>query len=319
MTEFIDTDVLIIGGGPAGCSCALYTSRSSLKTYILDKNKSVGALAITHKIANYPGVSNEISGSDLLDMMRDQATSYGTNYIRAQVFSLDLSGEHKLVYTPEGVFRSRTIVLATGAMGRTSTLPGEKEFLGRGVSYCATCDAAFYRNEDVLVYGSNQEAVDEALVLTKFAKTVHWVTSGKPSRSTNRVELLTDLPNVKQWERTKLLSIHGSDAGLNFAKVQSTKDKVTFTLDVTGAFLYSTGTLPITDFLHGLIPLRADGGVDVDDNMMTSVPGVWAIGDIRNTPFKQAVVACSDGCIAAMSIDKYLNSRTEFRVDWVHK
>lgn len=186
-------------------------------------------------------------------------------------------------------------------------------------SYCATCDAAFYRNEAVMVYGSNQEAVDEALFLAKFAKTVHWVTSGKPSRSTNRVELLTDLPNVKQWERTKLLSIHGSDAGLNFAKVQSTKDKVTFTLDVTGAFLYSTGTLPITDFLHGLIPLRSDGGVDVDDNMMTSVSGVWAIGDIRNTPFKQAVVACSDGCIAAMSIDKYLNSRTEFRVDWVHK
>jgi thioredoxin reductase (NADPH) len=131
--------------------------------------------------------------------------------------------------------------------------------------------------------------------------------------------LLTDLPNVKQWERTKLLSIHGTDAGLNFAQVQSTKDKVTFSLDVTGAFLYSTGTLPITDFLHGLIPLRDDGGVDVDDNMMTAVPGVWAIGDIRNTPFKQAVVACSDGCIAAMSIDKYLNSRTEFRVDWVHK
>jgi thioredoxin reductase (NADPH) len=239
--------------------------------------------------------------------------------MRAQVFSLDLSGEHKLVYTPEGVFRSRTIVLATGAMGRTSTLPGEKEFLGRGVSYCATCDAAFYRNEDVLVYGSNQEAVDEALVLAKFAKTVHWVTSGKPSRSTNRVELLTDLPNVKQWERTKLLSIHGSDTGLNSAQVQSTKDKLTFPLDVTGAFLYSTGTLPITDFLHGLIPLRADGGVDVDNNMMTSIPGVWAIGDIRNTPFKQAVVACSDGCIAAMSIDKYLNSRTEFGVDWVHK
>ena len=319
MTDYIDTDVLIIGGGPAGCSCALYTSRSSLKTYILDKNKSVGALAITHKIANYPGVSNEISGSDLLDMMRDQAISYGTNYMRAQVFSLDLSGEHKLVYTPEGVFRSRTIVLATGAMGRTSTLPGEKEFLGRGVSYCATCDAAFYRNEDVLVYGSNQEAVDEALVLAKFAKTVHWVSSGKPSRSTNRVELLTDLPNVKQWERTKLLSIHGNNAGLNFAKVQSMKDKKVFSLNITGAFLYSTGTLPITDFLHGLIPLRTDGGVDVDDNMMTSVPGVWAIGDIRNTPFKQAVVACSDGCIAAMSIDKYLNSRTEFRVDWVHK
>ena len=319
MTDYIDTDVLIIGGGPAGCSCALYTSRASLKTYILDKNQSVGALAITHKIANYPGVSNEISGSDLLEMMRNQAISYGTNYMRAQVFSLDLSGEYKIVYTPEGVFRSRTIVLATGAMGRTSTLEGEKEFLGRGVSYCATCDAAFYRDEDVLVYGSNQEAVDEALVLAKFAKTVHWVTSGKPSRSTNRIELLLTLPNVKQWERTKLLSIHGADDGLKYARLQSTKEKMTFPLDISGVFLYSTGTLPITDFLHGLIPLRADGGIDVDENMMTSVPGVWAIGDIRNTPFKQAVVACSDGCIAAMSIDKYLNSRTEFRVDWVHK
>ena len=319
MTEYIDTDVLIIGGGPAGCSCALYTSRSSLKTYILDKNSSVGALAITHKIANYPGVSKEVSGSALLEMMRNQAISYGTEYVRAQVFSLDLSGELKLVYTPEGIFRSRTIVLATGAMGRTSTLPGEKEYLGRGVSYCATCDAAFYRNEDVLVYGSNQEAVDEALVLAKFAKTVHWITSAKPSRSTNRIELLTNLPNVKQWERTKLLSIEGNEAGINSTKLQSTKNNETFLLNVSGVFLYSTGTLPITDYLHGLIPLRTDGGVDVDENMMTTISGVWAIGDIRNTPFKQAIVACSDGCIAAMSIDKYLNSRNEVRVDWVHK
>jgi thioredoxin reductase (NADPH) len=145
------------------------------------------------------------------------------------------------------------------------------------------------------------------------------VTSGKPSRSTNRVDLLLDLPNVKQSERTKLLSIHGADDGLKYVNLQSIKDNKAYSLDVSGAFLYSTGTLPITDFLHGSIPLRADGGVDVDDNMMTSIPGVWAIGDIRNTPFKQAVVACSDGCIAAMSIDKYLNSRTEFRVDWVHK
>jgi thioredoxin reductase (NADPH) len=115
------------------------------------------------------------------------------------------------------------------------------------------------------------------------------------------------------------LSIHGSDEGLKFVSLQSVKDSNTYSLEVSGVFLYSTGTLPITDFLHGTIPLRADGGVDVDDNMMTSIPGIWAIGDIRNTPFKQAIVACSDGCIAAMSIDKYLNSRTEFRVDWVHK
>ena len=122
-------DVVIIGGGPAGCSCALYTSRSSLKTCILDKNPAVGALAITHKIANYPGVSNETAGSDLLKVMREQAITYGTDYHQTQVYGVDVTGDLKTVYTPEGVFKGRTLVLATGAMGRTSTLPGENEQL----------------------------------------------------------------------------------------------------------------------------------------------------------------------------------------------
>jgi thioredoxin reductase (NADPH) len=237
MTEYIDADVLIIGGGPAGCSCALYTSRSSLKTYVLDKNPSVGALAITHKIANYPGVSNEVSGSDLLEMMRNQAISYGHHLCCVlRCLALICLASINLFIPQRVFFRSKTIVLATGAMGRTSTLEGEKEFLGRGVSYCATCDAAFYRNEEVLVYGSNQEAVDEALVLAKFAKTVHWVTSGKPSRSTNRVDVLLNLPNVEQSERTKLLSIHGDDDGLKYVNLQSVKDNNAYSLDVSGVF-----------------------------------------------------------------------------------
>ena len=190
MSDFIDTDVLIIGGGPAGCACALYTARSALSTIILDKNPAVGALAITHKIANYPGVDANTSGADLLKTMREQAVSYGADYRQAQVYGIDATGDLKVVYTPEGTFRGKTLVLATGAMGRTSTLPGEDTFLGRGVSYCATCDGAFYKNQEVAVYGSNQEAIDEALVLTKFASTVHWVTNRKPSATCSGLDKL---------------------------------------------------------------------------------------------------------------------------------
>ena len=133
--ETIEADVVIVGGGPAGCSCALYTSRADLKTVILDKNPAVGALAITHQIANYPGVSSEMSGEDLLALMRDQAIQYGTDYRRAQVFGVDVNGDWKTVYTPEGTFKGRSLVLASGAMGRPASFKGEAEFLGRGVSY----------------------------------------------------------------------------------------------------------------------------------------------------------------------------------------
>jgi thioredoxin reductase (NADPH) len=204
-------------------------------------------------------------------------------------------------------------------MGRASTLPGENEFLGRGVSYCATCDAAFYKNQEVVVYGSNQEAIDEALVLTKFASTVHWITNNKPNTNSIGIQLLLDSSNVKHWKRTRLTSIEGDENGVNSVKVQSFGQNDAQEIVVQGAFVYSTGSLPITDYLQDLIPINANGGVRVNDDMMTDIEGVWAIGDIRNTPFKQAVVACSDGCIAAMAIDKYLNQRKDVRVDWVHR
>ena len=319
MTEINECDVLIVGGGPAGCACALYTARSALKTVILDKNPAVGALAITHKIANYPGVPADTSGADLLKTMREQAVSYGAEYQQAQVYGIDISGVEKVVYTPEGTFKGKTLVLATGAMGRTSTLPGEDQFLGRGVSYCATCDGAFYKNQQVAVYGSNQEAIDEALVLTKFASKVHWITSAKPSSGAAGLEQLQSASNVQHWSRTRLKSVDGDDSGVTGVKLQESGNDSETLLTVNGVFVYSTGSLPITDYLHGQIPLNNEGGVQVDDDMKTGVDGVWAIGDIRNTPFKQAVVACSDGCIAAMSIDKFLNQRKEIRVDWVHR
>ena len=319
MTEQEKYDVVIIGGGPAGCSCALYAARSNLSTIILDKNPAVGALAITHKIANYPGVAGEPSGEELLLTMRGQAISYGAGYRQVQVYGISMSDSEKTVYTPEGTFVGNALVLATGAMGRSSTLPGENQFLGKGVSYCATCDGAFYKEQEVAVYGSNQEAIDEALVLTKFASKVHWITNSKPSMNSPEVNMLLGSNNVKHWKRTRLTSVQGDDQGVNSVKVQAFGDNQEQEILVQGAFIYSTGSLPITDYLQEQIPPNANGGVRVNSDMMTDIEGVWAIGDIRNTPFKQAVVACSDGCIAAMAIDKYLNQRKDVRVDWVHR
>jgi len=316
--EIIESDVVIIGGGPAGCTCALYTARSNLKTVILDKNPSVGALAITHQIANYPGVPVDISGEKLLTLMREQAVQYGTDYRRAQVFGIDASGEWKMVYTPEGTFKAKALVLASGAMGRPASFKGEADFLGKGVSYCATCDGAFYKNREVAVVGVNKEAIEEATVLTKFASTVHWITSSDPKSDNEEAMELMDNSNIKHWSRTRLLEILGDDMGVNGVVVKNKQEENPINLNLDGVFVYMSGSKPITVFLGGQIALKEDGGVIVDDFMSTNSDGVWAIGDIRNTPFKQAVVAASDGCIAAMSIDRYLNSRKNIRVDWIH-
>lgn len=311
-------DVVIIGGGPAGCTCALYTSRADLKTVILDKNPAVGALAITHKIANYPGVAGDISGDELLNVMREQAISFGTSYERAQVFGIEVDGALKKVYTPEGTFVCRALVLATGAMGRVASFAGEAEFLGRGVSYCATCDGAFYKQREVAVVGNNHEAIEEAQVLTKFASTVHWVTVKDPQPEDELAQSLLEIPNIKHWSRTRLVLVQGNEMGVTGVEIRPKGQSEPLFLPVEGVFIYQSGSKPITDFVGNQVEFNPDGGVKVNEMMATNVEGVWAIGDIRNTPFKQAVVAAGDGCIAAMAIDRFLNHRKLIKPDWDH-
>ncbi|KAL9187260.1 hypothetical protein ACHAXT_001363 [Thalassiosira profunda] len=339
--EVIECDVAIVGGGPAGCTCALYTSRADLSTVILDKNPSSGALAITSHIANYPGVDRSMSGAELLEQMRVQAEQYGTRYERAQVFMIDVTKDEtgdevytKCVYTPDYTIKARSLVLATGAMGRVGKLvPGEKEFLGQGVSYCATCDGAFYRDSVVVVYGASTEAIEEALYLTKFASKVHWITSVDISRETesglerNKIldqdllEQLLACENVDHMEKTRLLEVTGDMSGVNGVRIKRMGAEEEEVIETEGAFIYGAGggSKPITDFCQSKVDLDDEGGVVVDENMMTSQDGVYAIGDIRNTDYKQVVVAASDGCIAAMAIEKFLNNRKTVKVDWIHK
>ena len=328
MMDIVECDVVIVGGGPAGCACALYTSRANLNTIILDKNPSVGALAITSHIANYPGVDSAMTGEELLDQMRRQAISYGADYRRAQVFMVDVEdgdGEKysNIVYTPDYMIKARSLVLATGAMGRVSPpFPGEDTFLGQGVSYCATCDGAFYRDSEVAVYGMSLEAMEEALFLTKFASTIHWITPSEPRKSDDEhVAELLSKPNVRQWTKTRLVGVEGDASGVTGIHIKQISHDEPEILPVEGVFIYSAGggSKPITDFIQNKVNFKEDGGVIVNESMETSVKGVFAIGDIRNTVSKQVVVAASDGCIAAMAIDKYLKGRKTVKVDWVHQ
>lgn len=326
--ETIKCDVCIVGGGPAGCTTALYTSRSALRTVIVDKNPDIGALAVTGLIANYPGVKGDGSGKELLDMMRGQAEEYGADYVKAQVFMIGVDDDEededggvprRMVYTPDAVYSAKSIVLATGAMGRPPGFKGEGEYLGKGVSYCATCDGAFYVDEEVAVVGVGKEAVDEALYLTKFAKTVHWLTQGEGPTDEDAMEL-KGKENVKHWPKTRLVEVLGDGMEVKGVNVKVFGNDSEQVIDVTGCFIYVAGSKPITDFIQSSkIKLNPDGGVWVDEEMSTTVPGVYAIGDIRNTPFKQVVVAASDGCVAAMAIEKYIKGRKKVRVDWVHE
>ncbi|CAB9496522.1 Thioredoxin reductase [Seminavis robusta] len=345
MMEVLECDVAIVGGGPAGCTCALYTSRADLSTIILDKNPAVGALAITSHIANYPGVDRSMSGSELLEQMKVQAVQYGTRYERAQVFMIDVEDPSadednpytKVVYTPDYTVKARALVLATGAMGRAAPpFPGEEKYLGQGVSYCATCDGAFYRDAEVAVFGATTEAMEEAMFLTKFASMVHWITSidisacmpkeGSKVECNNvldpeLLEQLLDMENVKHWPKTRFMGVEGDASGVTGVKIQKMYMDKAEVIPVEGAFIYGAGggSKPITDFVQNKVELDDNGGVIVSEDMETSVKGVFAIGDIRNTAYKQVVVAAADGCIAAMSVEKFLKGRKMVKVDWIHK
>jgi len=168
-------DVIIIGGGPAGSACALYTARAKLSTLIIDRSVNAGALALASKIANYPGVRGNIPGINLLEIMRAQAADFGAEFVKSTVVGVDFRTEPKVIYTPEETYTGKAVVIATGSMGRKDRLPGEEEFMGKGVSYCATCDAAFFADQDVAVVGDTDIAIEECLFLTRFARMVHLI------------------------------------------------------------------------------------------------------------------------------------------------
>lgn len=298
-------DVITVGAGPAGAAAALYAARAKLRTLVVDKAPNSGALAITHKIANYPGVREQVSGLELLDIMRRQAADFGAVFRQAPVQGVYVEGDIKEVFTPTAVLRGRALIVATGAMGRARKLPGEDEYLGRGVSYCATCDGAFYEGKEVVVLGDNEEALEEALFLTKYAALVHLVVPGKTLIGVH--EEPPAAANLRYHFQCRPQAVAG-DGRVQGVVVRDEGGEER-TIPGAGVFIYLSGSRPAVEFLMGALPLTPDGYLQADEEMATPVAGVFAAGDVRRATVKQAVVAAADGAIAAMAADKYVHRR----------
>ncbi|WP_438447200.1 FAD-dependent oxidoreductase [Gorillibacterium sp. sgz5001074] len=297
-------DVIIIGGGPAGATAALYTARGNLSTLVLDKAPGAGALALTHKIANYPGVPGDISGKELLDIIRKQAEDFGAEFKTTSITAVDLEGETKTVFTSDSMLQAKAVIVATGSKGRNRMLPGEEELLGRGVSTCATCDGAFFRGKEVAVIGDSEEALEEAAALTKFVSKIHFII---PRAELQGVDHTPELENTVWYTKTRPLEIVGENKvqGVRL-KTPEGEEKL---LPVDGVFIFLSGSKPGTDFLQGQVPLDDSGFMQLDASMQSPVPGVFGAGEVRRTPVKQAVVAAADGAVAAMAVDKFINRR----------
>lgn len=308
-------DVVIIGGGPAGATAAIYTARAGLKTLVIDKGLTAGALGITGKIANYPGILEEVSGAELLERMRKQAESFGAIFTQDRVQGVDLESESKSIFSNGGTYSARAVIISTGSMGRGHRVPGEDRLLGRGVSYCATCDAAFFRDREVAVVGNCDEAIEEALFLTRFVRRLHFISPTPALKApAPLVAEIEAQSNVTLHLGTSLREVTGDQQveGIRVAPRGQPEEII----PVSGAFIYLQGSRPVTDFLQGQLQTSETGCLVVDQEYQTGIPGVFAVGDVLCSHVKQAVVAAAEGAVAGMAVEKQLHGRKQLTVDW---
>ncbi len=300
-------DVLIIGGGPAGLSAALYAARALRSTIVLEALMPGGQIATTGDVEDYPGIIHT-TGPELSIMMQTHAEHFGAKVeIGERVTRVDLNGVTKIVETESGkTYRSRTIIVATGAAPRTLGVPGEDLLRGRGVSYCAVCDGPFFRDRHVAVAGGGDAAFDEGLYLTKYASKVTIIHRREEFRAQKiLVDRAKNNPKVDFILNTVIDRINGSDR-MESILIRNVKTGVTETLELGGLFVY-IGSVPETSLFTSCITVDKAGFIDTDENMATECDGVFVAGDVRRNPLKQVVTAGADGSIAALTADKYLD------------
>ncbi len=306
-------DVIIIGGGPAGLSAAQYSSRAKMKTIVLDKSATAGALAYTGMIENYPGLAAPVSGKELLDLFRRQALDFGAEYVETGVVGVALGGEIKEVFTLDASYKGKTIIIATGSMGRKASIKGEADFLGRGVSYCAVCDAAFYRGKTVCVIGDSEEAVKEAGFLSRFAGTVYLISPSQKLKTASDDPILS-IQNLKVIVGHSVTAIAGNEVVEKV--VLKDANGTESALELSGVFVYLHGIKPVTDFLQGSIEVSEDECIMTNTMKETAIPGVFSAGDVTCIEVRQVVVAAAHGCLAALSAEKYVFHRKRRKYDW---
>ncbi len=298
-------DMLIVGGGPGGYTAALYAARSGLDTLVLEKLSAGGQMALTHQIDNYPGFEEGIDGFTLGEKMQQSAERFGAKTELADVTSLDLRGDVKVAETSEGTFRAKTVVFAAGANPRELGLPGEKEFTGRGIHYCAACDGMFYRGKTIMIIGGGNSAAADALILSRICEKVILVHRRDTMRATKIYhEPLMRAENIEFcWNSTVSEFLHdGKITGAVLRDVNTGKE-TTVTCD--GIFI-SIGRRPATETVKGQLELDPAGYIIADESTRTNIPGVFAVGDVRTKALRQVVTATADGAVASFYAEEYL-------------
>ena len=305
MREIHVYDMIIVGGGPGGYTAALYAARAGLDTVVLEKLSAGGQMALTEEIQNYPGFEDGIDGFTLAEKMQRQAEQFGAKTEYAQVMRMDLTAEPKILETSEGTFFARTVVLATGANPRELGLPNEAALTGRGIAYCAACDGMRYRGRTVVVVGGGNSAAADALLLSRIAGKVILVHRRDTLRATKVYhDPLMRAENLEfRWNSTVMELLHGDQ--LTGVRLRDVKTGAETEVPCDGVFI-SVGREPATELVRDQIALDKSGYVAAGETTETSVPGVYAVGDVRTKPLRQVVTAVADGATAVHMAEAYL-------------
>jgi thioredoxin reductase (NADPH) len=303
-------DTIIIGSGPAGYTAAIYTSRANLHVLMFQGFESGGQLMITSDVENYPGFEEAILGPDLMDRFEAQSRRFGTEMIAADVTRVDFSRRPFTVFTDEGSYRARSIIISTGATAKWLGLPGEQRLQGRGVSGCATCDGPFFRNKEIAVVGGGDTAMEEALFLTKYASKVHLLHRRDSFRASKIMQ--------ERVHNNEKITVHYNVAVEDVLGGESVEGLVVRDL-VTGAsdtlpvqgFFVAIGHQPNTGIFKGILDMDEVGYLKASENTMSSVPGVFIAGDVADHRYRQAVTAAGDGCRAAIDAERWMEEQVE--------
>ena len=298
-------EVVIIGGGPAGLSAGIYTARARLKSLLVEKGVTGGWIVNAGVVENYPGFADGINGLELADAMQQQAQKFGLETLTAEVTGLELKGEQKVVKTNEGDIAAGAVIVAGGSDRVKLGVPGEEEFTGKGVAYCAVCDGYFYRDVPVAVVGGGNAAINEALELTKFASKVTVIHRRDELRATKILqERAFAEPKIEFLWNTVVEAIEGENIvkRLRLKNVHTGEKSI---LEISGIFV-TVGFRPNTDYLKNIVNLADNGTIITNEKMETDVPGIFAAGDIRSSSIRQVAGAVGDGAVAAIYAEHYL-------------
>lgn len=305
MTHIYDT--IIIGGGPGGLSAGLYAARSKMDTLLIERAKFGGQTATTDELENYPGSIEDCTGPALIERMRKQSEEFGTKFAKDEIIEVDFSSKIKKIIGKKETYEAKTIIIATGAYPRLAGFENELELRGKGVSYCATCDADFFTDLDVAVIGGGDSALTESIYLTKFAENITIIHRRDQFRGAKSIQ-------DKVFNNSKIKVIYDSvvekangDEILEGLVLKNVKTGEVSDLRVDGCFVF-VGYLPITELFTGKIDLDDTGYIITDEEMKTNIPGVFAAGDVRRKSLRQVITAASDGAIAATNAEHYLEN-----------